>query len=206
MIRDFVAHLFPRFVREDDLRLTYTFCLGGLAFTAFLVLGVSGGLLLFHYLPSPAKAFESVLLLESDVPGGRYLRGLHRLSSHLFLAAVFLHTLRVIVSGAYRRPRELNWVVGCALLGLAVFQAYTGYLLPMDQTALWATQTGMQLLRTMPLGESVFGFLVPDGVGQAVSLLRFYVLHVALLPVLILSLSLLHFYRVRKDKRGMPYL
>lgn len=206
MIGDFVAHLFPRMVRGNDLRLSYTFCLGGLAFTAFLVLGVSGGFLLFFYLPSPAKAFESILLLESGVPGGRYIRSLHRLASHLFLAAIFLHSLRVLVAGAYRKPRELNWVIGFSLLGLAVFDAYTGYLLPMDQLALWATQTGMHLLRTVPFGETVFRFLVPDGVGQTVSLHRFYALHVALAPLLILTLSLLHFYRVRKDKKGLPDL
>ncbi len=206
MIGDFLAHLFPRVVLKDDLRLTYTFCLGGLAFTAFLLLGLSGGLLLFHYLPAPSKAFESILLLESGVPGGRYLRSLHRLASHLFLAAMFLHTLRVLVAGAYRRPRELNWAIGFLLLCLGIFQAYTGYLLPMDQMALWATQTGMQLLRGLPFGTVFFGMLVPDGVGQAVSLMRFYILHAALLPLLILSLSLLHFYRVRKDKRGLPWL
>jgi quinol-cytochrome oxidoreductase complex cytochrome b subunit len=203
---DFVAHLFPRRVRGEDLRLRVTFCLGGLAFTAFLVLGLSGGILLFFYLPSPAKAFESILLLESGVPGGRYIRSLHRVASHLFLAAIFLHSLRVLVTGAYRRPRELNWVIGFCLLGLAVFNGYTGYLLPMDQTALWATQTGMHLLRTVPFGEAASRFLVPDGVGQAVSLHRFYALHVALAPLLILTLSLLHFYRVRKDKRGLPDL
>ena len=206
MIADFVAHLFPRMVRGKDLRLTHTFCLGGLAFTAFLVLGLSGGLLLFFYLPSPGKAFESILLLESGVPGGRYVRSLHRVASHLFLAAIFLHSLRVLVTGAYRKPRELNWIIGFSLLVLAVFDAYTGYLLPMDQMALWATQTGMHLLRTVPFGESVFRFLVPDGVGQTVSLHRFYALHVALAPLLILTLSLLHFYRVRKDKRGLPDL
>ncbi|MGE5188998.1 MAG: cytochrome b N-terminal domain-containing protein [Gemmatimonadota bacterium] len=203
---DFVAHLFPRRVRGEDLRLRVTFCLGGLAFTAFLVLGVSGFILLFFYLPSPARAFESILLLESGVPGGRYLRSLHRMASHLFLAAIFLHSLRVLVTGAYRKPRELNWVIGFCLLGLCIFNAYTGYLLPMDQTALWATQTGMHLLRAVPLGEAAFRILVPDGVGQDVSLHRFYALHVALAPLLILVLSLLHFYRVRKDKRGLPDL
>jgi len=132
--------------------------------------------------------------------GGRYLRSLHRLSSHLFLVLIFLHTLRVILTGAYRKPRELNWVIGFSLLCITIFDAYTGYLLPLDQLSLWATQTGMELVGTTFLGPPVRGILVPDGVGQPLSLLRFYILHIVLLPLSVLSLSGLHFYRIRKDR------
>lgn len=206
MINEFLLHLFPRVVLKKNLTLSYTFCLGGLAFSALLLLGFSGLLLLFYYQPSPEKAFSSILLLESSVWGGRYLRSLHRLTAHFFLILILLHTLRVILTGAYQKPRELNWVVGCGLLLLALFEGYTGYLLPMDQLALWATQTGMELAATVPLGSFVRAILVPDGVGEPLSLLRFYILHIMLIPLGMLLLSFLHFYRIRKNKGVLPYL
>lgn len=206
MFREFFRHLFPRVVRQPDLRLTYTFCLGGMAFTALIIMALSGILLLFYYQPTPASAFRSILFLESSVWGGSYLRSLHRLTSHTLLVLIFLHTLRVVLTGAFRKPRELNWVIGCLLLGLAVFGAYTGYLLPMDQLSLWATQTGMELVAAAPFGESIKALLVPDAIGGTLSLLRFYVLHIAVVPLSLLLLSLLHFYRIRKNKGVLPYL
>ena len=205
-MRDFIAHLFPRIVLGRNLRITYTFCLGGLAFSAFMALGVSGILLLFYYQPTPEKAFQSILFLESSVWAGREIRSVHRMASHFFLVFVFLHMLRVILTGAYRKPRELNWVIGFGLLLLTVFSAYSGYLLPMDQLAYWATQTGMELLRILPFGEFFRGLLVPDGVGESLSLLRFYVLHVAIIPAVVFILTGWHFYRVRTEKGLLPYL
>jgi len=206
LINEFLKHLFPRVVLRKNLTVSYTFCLGGLAFTAFLLLAASGLLLLCYYQLSPENAFNSILFLESSVWGGRYMRSLHRLASHCFLVLVFLHTLRVILSGAYRKPRELNWLIGFALLCLAVFSAYTGYLLPMDQLALWATQTGMELVNSTFFDSTVRSILVPDGVGQPMSLLRFYVLHIVFVPLSLLLLSFLHFYRIRKNKGVLPYL
>lgn len=205
-LKEFIRHLFPRVVLRRNLKLSYTFCLGGLAFTAFLVLILSGTLLLFHYQPSTEHAFASILYLENTVPGGWYVRNLHRLSGNTFLILLFLHTLRVLLTGAYRKPREWNWVIGFVILCLALFEGYTGYLLPMDQLALWATQTGMNLLATLPFGELLRTFLVPDDVGQPMSLVRFYVLHIAVIPLSMLILCMLHFYRVRKDKGALPYL
>lgn len=206
MITDFLKHLFPRVVLQKNLRISYTFCLGGLAFSAFLLLAASGLLLLVYYQPTPERAFNSILFLESSVHGGRYLRSLHRLSSHALLVLLFLHTLRVVLTGAYQRPRQMNWVIGMLLLCLVLFEGYTGYLLPMDQLAYWATQTGMELLLTLPLGGVIRSLLVPDAIGQPLSLLRFYALHVVALPLSTLLLSLLHFYRVRKNKGVLPYL
>ncbi len=206
MITDFLKHLFPRVVLERNLRFSYTYCLGGLAFTAFLIMICSGMLLLVYYQPTPERAFSSVLFLESSVWGGKSLRSLHRVTSHALLVLILLHTLRVILTGAYQRPRQLNWVVGCLLLFLALFEAYTGYLLPFDQLAFWATQTGMELLATLPFGTLLRALLVPDGVGQALSLLRFYALHIVIIPLTVLALSSLHFYRVRKNKGVLPYL
>lgn len=206
MMTDFLKHLFPRVVLEKNLRLSYTFCLGGLAFSAFLVMLASGLLLMIYYQPTPERAFNSILFLESSVWGGGYLRSLHRMTSHALLVLIFLHTLRVILTGAYQRPRQLNWVIGFLLLCLALFEAYTGYLLPFDQLAYWATQTGMELLLTLPFGELIRAVLVPDGIGQPLSLLRFYALHIVIFPLTLLLLSFLHFYRVRKNKGVLPYL
>jgi menaquinol-cytochrome c reductase cytochrome b subunit len=206
LFNEFIRHLFPRMVRRQNLKITYTFCLGGLAFTAFIVLMATGLLLLFYYQPSSKEAFGSILFLESSVPAGLYIRSLHRLASHSFLVLIFLHTLRVILTGAFRKPRELNWIIGFFLLCLALFEAYTGYLLPMDQIAVWATHTGMELIKIVPFGKVIVQILAPDGVGQPISLLRFYILHIVIIPVTVLLLSFLHFYRIRQNKEVLPYL
>ena len=188
MLTELVKHLFPRLVRERDLRLTYTFCLGGLAFTSFLVSErhrPAAALLLQPRAGAPPT--RSIQFLETRVWGGAYLRSLHRLASHALLVLLALHTLRVILTGAFLDPRQLNWIVGCSLLFLAVFGAYTGYLLPMDQLAYWATQTGMELVRALPLGDALRALLVPDDVGGPLSLLRFYALHVVIVPLAMLG-------------------
>jgi quinol-cytochrome oxidoreductase complex cytochrome b subunit len=206
MTGGFIRHLFPRVVVEKNLAIRYTFCLGGLAFTTFLLLAASGLLLMVYYQPTPERAHASILFLDATVAGGSYLRSLHRLASHTLLLLILLHTLRVVLTGAYQRPRQLNWIIGCLLLGCTIFAAYTGYLLPMDQLAYWATQTGMQLLATVPGGTFLRGLLVPDRIGGSLSLLRFYALHVAVLPLAIGALCGLHFYRVRRNKGVLPYL
>ncbi len=206
MFKTFVRHLFPRVVLERNLRISYTFCLGGLAFTTLLLLMASGLLLLFYYRPGATEAYRSILFLEEAVHGGTYLRRLHRLASHCFLVLIMLHILRVVLTGAFAPPRQRNWLIGVVLLALAVSEAYTGYLLPMDQLALWATQTGMTLLESMPLGGLFKAILVPDQVGGALSLTRFYIMHIVLLPAGTLALCALHFYQIRKQKGLLPYL
>ena len=206
MFKELAKHLFPRMILGDNLRIRYTFCLGGLAFTCLLVLGGTGLLLLFYYSPSPAGAHASIKFLESAVWGGGFVRSLHRLASHVLLVLVAFHTLRVILTGAFQRPRRLNWVVGCFLLFLCVLEAYTGYLLPMDQLAYWATQTGMELMRALPFGDAARSVLVPDAVGGPLSLLRFFALHVAIVPLVLFALSMLHFFIIRRQKGLLPYL
>jgi quinol-cytochrome oxidoreductase complex cytochrome b subunit len=206
LFKDFFKHLFPRVVLKQNLRLSYTLCLGGVAFSTLLLLALSGLMLLFYYRPGAAEAYNSIIFLEGSVYGGKYLRSLHRISSHAFLILIMLHTLRVVLTGAFAPPRQRNWIIGVCLLGLAVFEAYTGYLLPMDQLALWATQTGMTLLDTVPLGGFFHDILVPDNVGGPLSLIRFYVLHIVVLPISTITLCLLHFYLVRKQKGLLPYL
>jgi quinol-cytochrome oxidoreductase complex cytochrome b subunit len=205
MVTALLKHLFPRRVLEGNLKIGYTFALGGLALTAFLLLGGTGLLLLFYYSPTPERAYASIQFLEIDVWGGGYLRSLHRLSSHALLILVALHALRVILTGAFKRKQRLNWIVGCLLLVLSVFAAYTGYLLPADQLAYWATQTGMELLKTLPGGGALRSLLVPDTVGGPLALLRFYALHAVLLPLAMLALSMLHFFIIRRQRGLLPY-
>jgi quinol-cytochrome oxidoreductase complex cytochrome b subunit len=112
----------------------------------------------------------------------------------------------VILTGAFVNPRRLNWLVGCALFFLSVATAYTGYLLPMDQLAYWATQTGMELVRALPLGDALRSLLVPDDVGGPLTLLRFYALHVVIVPLAMVVLTSLHFFVIRRQKGLLPYL
>ncbi len=206
MFKDFLKHLFPRVVLKSNLRFSYTFCLGGLAFTTFIILVISGLLLSFYYRPGVNEAYSSILFMEESVYGGKYLRNLHRNSSHVLLILVMLHSLRVVLTGAFAPPRQRNWVIGVCLLGLVIFESYTGYLLPMDQLAIWATQTGMSLLETVPSGSYFKEILVPDNAGGPLSLIRFYLLHILIAPVSILALSFMHFYLIRKQKGLLPYL
>lgn len=206
MIAEFVRHLYPRVVLRRNLRITYTFCLGGLSLTTFLVLVTSGLLLLFYYRPSADGAYASIQFLEGSVTGGRFLRSLHRFASHTLLVLLLLHSLRVVLTGAYRHPRHGTWVVGVSIMFLAVTEAYLGYLLPLDQLAYWAAQTGMELVRILPFGDALRTLLVPDRIGGPLSLLRFYALHIAVIPVTMLSLIVLHFFRIRRKKGPLPYL
>jgi quinol-cytochrome oxidoreductase complex cytochrome b subunit len=202
-MKDFLLHLFPRFFFKDDLRITYTFCLGGLTFSAFLLLLLSGILLAFYYRPAPSEAYAYILFLEEHVFLGRFLRNLHRLLSNTFLVLLLLHTLRVVFTGAFRF-RSYNWGIGLLLMSAGVLVAYTGYALPMDQLGFWASKTGMTLLSVFPFGAAGQHLLTPDGVGGSLTLIRFYILHIIILPLGIIILVSIHFYRVRKDGL-LPY-
>lgn len=206
MFKVFIKHLFPRVVLKKNLKITYTLCLGGMAFAIYLLLVLTGCLLLFYYSPSPDKAYFSILFIEENVYGGKLLRNIHKMASNFFLVLIFLHTLRVIFTGAFAL-RKYNWIVGILLLLLALFEGYTGYLLPLDQLAYWATQTGMEIFKIFPFGDLLLKeFLVPDGIKGSLTLNRFYALHIFFIPTSILILSVIHFYKVRKDKGILPYL
>ncbi len=205
MFKEFIKHLFPRVTIKKNLKFTYTLCLGGLSFTAFLILIISGILLALYYTPEPNNAYNSIIFIEENVSGGKYIRNLHRFASNTFLVLIFLHILRVIYTGAFL-SRKYNWVIGLFLLFFSIFTGYTGYLLPMDQLAFWATQTGAELIKILPFGDYIYNILIPDGVGGRLTLIRFYALHIIILPVSIIILSFIHFFRVRRDKGVLPYL
>ncbi|MDD2736974.1 MAG: cytochrome b N-terminal domain-containing protein [Desulfuromonadaceae bacterium] len=193
-------HLHSVRVHINSLRAAYTFGLGLISFFLFLLLTVSGILLMFYYTPSTQLAYRNMKDLEYVVSFGIVLRNVHRWSAHAMVAFVFLHMCRVFYTGSYKAPREFNWVIGVCLLLLTLFLSFTGYLLPWDQLAFWAITVGSNIAAYMPwIGDNV-RFLILGGneVGQ-MALLRFYVLHVALLPLVAAILLAVHFWRIRKD-------
>jgi quinol-cytochrome oxidoreductase complex cytochrome b subunit len=197
---NFFLHVQPVKVHRHTLRATYTFGLGLIAFYLFVVLVVTGAFLMFYYVPSVDRAYADMKDLEFVVSFGLLLRNLHRWTAHGMVAVAFLHMCRVFYTGSYKPPREFNWVVGVLLLVVTFLLSFTGYLLPWDQLAFWAITVGTSIAGYMPfVGSRVRYFLLGGNqVGQN-ALLRFYVLHVMLLPLIATVLVGIHFWRIRKD-------
>jgi quinol-cytochrome oxidoreductase complex cytochrome b subunit len=193
-------HIHPVRVRQHAVKFAYTFCLGGLSFFLFLVLTITGVYLMFFYVPSVTSAYSDILLIQSEIVFGLLTRNIHRWAAHLMVFFVFLHMMRVFYHGAYKPPREFNWVVGVVLLFLTIMLSFTGYLLPWDQIAYWAITIGGNMANYFPVFNRVGQLLLFGGieVGQN-TLLRFYVLHVILLPLVAAIFLAIHFWRIRKD-------
>ncbi len=193
-------HLHPVRVKRHAVRYTYTFCLGGISFFLFLALTVTGLYLMFFYVPSVSRAYQDIQAISTSVAFGDLVRNMHRWAAHLMVLTVFLHMIRVFYHGAYKPPREFNWVIGVVLLLLTLLLSFTGYLLPWDQIAFWAITVGTQMAQYAPLLGSQSSFFLLGGieVGQN-TLLRFYVLHVIFLPLIAAILMIVHFWRIRKD-------
>jgi quinol-cytochrome oxidoreductase complex cytochrome b subunit len=131
-------HLHPARIRSRAVKTSYTWGLGGLSFFLFLILTVTGIVLMFYYRPSVDLAYQDMKDLEFVVSFGRFIRNMHRWAAHTMVLIVILHMVRVFLTGAYKTPREFNWGVGVVLLVLTLFLSFTGYLLPWDQLAIWA--------------------------------------------------------------------
>ena len=198
---NFFLHVHPTKVRKRSLRFTYTWGLGGLSTGLFIVLVVTGALLMLYYRPSVHQAYSDMKDLQFVVSSGQFLWNMHRWAAHAMVAVVFLHMLRVFYTGSYRPPKEFNWVIGVMLLVLTILLSYTGYLLPWDQLAFWGISVGTNMVRAVPLGlGDKMSFLLLGGniVGEN-ALIRFYVLHCFMIPVAAMVLMGIHFWRVRKD-------
>jgi quinol-cytochrome oxidoreductase complex cytochrome b subunit len=197
---NFFLHIQPVRVSRLALRPSYTMGLGLISFFLFVILTVTGVLLMFYYVPSTTQAYDRMLDLRSSVAFGIILRNMHRWAAHAMVATVFLHMCRVFLTGSYKPPREFNWVIGVALFLLTLFLSFTGYLLPWDQLAFWAITVGTSIAGYAPLvGKDIRFLLLGDAnVGQE-ALLRFYVLHVVVLPAILSLLVAIHFWRIRKD-------
>jgi menaquinol-cytochrome c reductase cytochrome b subunit len=171
--------------------------LGSATLTAFLVQLVTGVILAFYYKPSPDEAYESIQMITNDLTLGWLVRGMHRWGASVFIILLFLHMGRVFLFGAYKYPRELNWLLGVLLLVLAMLEGFTGYLLPWDQTAYWATVVGINLNATAPfLGPFLADFLRGGQEIGTNTLSIFYSMHMLLIPGGLILLITLHIYLV----------
>src|SRR3990167_1135389 len=172
-------HLHPTRLHKTHVKITHTYCLGVLSFFFFLGLTVTGVMLMFYYVPSSDRAFTDINSLETTVRFGMLMRNLHRWMAHGMVILVFLHMMRVFYTGAYKPPREFNWVVGVVLLILTLMLSYTGYLLPWDQLAFWAITVGSNIAGSAPvLGPKTRFWLLGGFEVGPDSLIRFYTLHV----------------------------
>ena len=197
---NFFLHIHPVKVNRHTLKPLYTLGLGLMSFFLFVILVITGILLMFYYVPSTTQAYDRMLDLRGTVAFGIFLRNMHRWSAHGMVGVVVLHMCRVFFTGSYKKPREFNWVLGVMLFLLTLFMSFTGYLLPWDQLAFWAITVGTAIAGYAPVvGAQVKFLLLGDAnVGQE-ALLRFYVLHVAVLPAMLTLLIVIHFWRIRKD-------
>ncbi len=171
--------------------------LGSATLTAFIVQAVTGVILAFYYKPDPDSAYESIQTITNDLTLGWLVRGMHRWGASVFIILMFLHMARVFLFGAYKYPRELNWIIGVLLLTLGMAEGFTGYLLPWDQTAYWATVVGININGTAPfLGPFIAQFLQGGAAIGEDTLSMFYSLHMLALPGAIMGLIGLHLYLV----------
>jgi len=197
---NFLLHIYPVKVRRKEITFRYTWFLGIISLTLFGSLVVSGIYLMFFYVPSPTSAYGNIQSLQTEVAFGQFIRNAHRWSAHLMVIAVAAHMARVFYRGAYKPPREFNWVIGVFLLVLTLLLSFTGYLLPWDQLAYWAVTVGSAMAGFVPvIGGTVEEILLGGPTVGSATLLRFYVLHVAVLPAIIIGLIAIHLWRWRKD-------
>ena len=197
---NFLLHIYPVKVRRIELTFRYSAFLGVASVVLFGSLVASGIYLMFFYVPSPASAYANMQAIQTEVAFGQYIRNVHRWSAHLMVLSVAAHMARVFYRGAYKPPREFNWVIGVILLVLTLLLSFTGYLLPWDQLAYWAVTVGSGMAGYVPLiGETVQEMLLGGPIVGSATLLRFYVLHIAILPLAVVAALTIHLWRWRKD-------
>jgi quinol-cytochrome oxidoreductase complex cytochrome b subunit len=183
-----------------DWQRRWYYCLGGLTFFFFLVQGVTGIMLAFYYKPTPAEAYASIQFIENEVFLGSAVRMIHHWSANGMIVMACAHMLRVFIMGAYKPPRELNWVSGVLLLVVTLAFGFTGYLLPWDQRAYWATTVGTEIAGSIPvIGQLAFIFLRAGWNITSLTLSRFFGMHVLVLPLVTVGTMVAHFLMVRKQ-------
>jgi len=207
-------HIHPVNIRRGALKLGFTWGMGGITFLLFLILTISGVLLMFYYHPNTRDAYVDIKDLEFTVPFGLFLRNIHRWAAHLMVITAMVHMFRVFMTGSYKHPRQFNWVIGVILLTLTLLLSFTGYLLPWDQLGYWAITVGTNMARASPfvghegpfgpqLGMTAyndlrFAMLGGSTVGSN-ALLRAYIWHCIALPIVVCVLLIVHFWRIRRD-------
>jgi hypothetical protein len=189
----------PNFARR------WWYCLGGITAALFAVQAATGIMLAFYYIPTPDQAYASIQYIETQVRFGASIRAIHHWAANGMIIACVAHMLRVFIMGAYKPPRELNWVNGMLLLILTLMFGFTGYLLPWDQRAFWATTVGSEIAGGVPaIGDLILVFLRVGWSVTELTLSRFYALHVLVLPVLTLVMMGAHFLMVRRVGIAKP--
>lgn len=200
VINSLALHLHPVRIPKKALRVSYTWGLGGLSVWMFVILTITGVFLMFYYIPSVKDAWWSIININTSVYFGSFMRNMHRWAAHAMVILVLLHMTRVFYTGSYKPPREFNWVLGVVLLTVTFLLSFTGYLLPWDQLAYWAITVGAQMGGSTPIiGKQInVALLGGHQIGQP-TLIRWYTLHVIFLPLIMIVLVSMHFWRVRKD-------
>ena len=200
MVSSFLLHVQPAKVSRHSLRASYSLGLGLISLYLFFILTGTGVLLMFYYVPSTTQAYDRMKDLQFVVSAGLVVRNMHRWAAHMMVAFVMLHMCRVFYTGAYKQPREFNWVLGVGLFLTTLGLSFTGYLLPWDQLAFWAITVGSNIAGYAPVVGPEIKYLLLGGntVGQE-ALTRFYALHVIVLPAVAALMVAVHLFRVRKD-------
>ncbi|MEO8682335.1 MAG: cytochrome b N-terminal domain-containing protein, partial [Vicinamibacterales bacterium] len=206
VVSNFILHWFPAKISKASMAWSYSFWLGTISAALLFLLILSGLPLLFLYVPSVERAYQSVKDIEYVITFGSWIRAVHRISAHLMVIAVALHLVRVFLTGAYKngigrgQRRQINWVIGVAMFLTTLFLSFTGYLLPWDQLAFWAVTVGTNIASSIPaIGPDVRELLIGGRNIEQATLIRFYVLHIIVLPGLLGGLFAYHMWRVRKD-------
>ncbi len=173
-------------------------CLGGMPAYLFIIQVITGVILAFYYVPEPSRAYESVARISHEIPLGWWVRSLHKWSANLMIVTVILHTMRVFFTGAFRAPRELNWIFGALLLIITLVFGFTGYSLVYEQLAYWGATVATNLADTVPLVGTYIARFIRGGseIGPD-TLTRFFVFHIGILPTLVLVFLSLHILMVR---------
>jgi quinol-cytochrome oxidoreductase complex cytochrome b subunit len=209
---NFFLHVHAVRAHRWTFRWSTTWGLGIMALSAFLITLATGILLMFYYKPYPDAAYWSIKDIHFVVPTGKFIRNIHRWAAQVMVLVVFLHMARVFFTASYRAPREFNWVIGMGLLVVTLGLSFTGYLLPWDQLAYWAITIGANIAQSPreitdalgvtawfdPGGLQKFILLGSEEIGEE-ALIRFYLLHVMILPLALAMLLGVHFWRIRKD-------
>jgi len=185
--------------------LRWWYCLGGITAFLFVVQGITGIMLAFYYKPTPDAAYASIQFIETQVRFGAATRMIHHWAANGMIVVCIAHMLRVFIMGAYKPPRELNWVSGVLLLLLTLGFGFTGYLLPWDQRAYWATTVGTEIAGSIPIiGDLALVFLRVGWDVSGSTLSRFYGLHVIVIPLATVVFMIAHFLMIRRQGVAKP--
>ncbi|HLR73229.1 MAG TPA: cytochrome b6 [Pseudogracilibacillus sp.] len=204
--RDIADHEVPEHVNPAYHFSAFVYCFGGLTFFIVVIQVLSGMFLTMYYVPDIENAWESVYYLQSQVAHGQIVRGMHHWGASVVIVMLLLHTMRVFFQGAYKKPRELNWMVGVLIFFIMLGLGFTGYLLPWDNKAYFATQVGLEIAEQVPfIGVELKTLLAGDPtIVGAQTLTRFFAIHVFFLPAALFGLLAVHFILIRKQGIAGP--